>query len=74
MTVDRFTLEEQITNTLQIQDDLETLIYKIGDSPDRPTEDQTMNMLIGIIELHKTRHEQLWYTFETLLKEGKILT
>jgi hypothetical protein len=69
---DRFDLEEAITNVFDINDELEVLMYRIGDSPVSPTEDELMNMLIGIIELNKVRYEKLWNTFESLIEKGVI--
>ena len=71
--MDRFELEEQLTECASVQEELETILYKVGDSPKRPTEDELMNMLIGVIELCKVRHERAFTTFETLVKEKKIV-
>lgn len=70
--MDRFNLEDAMSGMCNINDDLETLLYKVGDSPTPPTEDQLANMIIGVIELHKARYEKMWNTFETLIKEKKI--
>ena len=69
---DRFELEEAITDVFTSNDELETLLYRIGDSPVTPTEDQIQNILIGIIELNKVRYEKLWNTFEVLIANGTI--
>ena len=69
---DRFDLEEAITNVFDINDELELLMYRIGDSPVSPTEDELMNMLIGIIELNKVRYEKLWNTFASLIEKEVI--
>ena len=71
--MDRFELEQRISDVGGLEEELETILYKIGDSPKRPTEDELMNMLIGVIELSRTRNERLFLTFETLVKEGKIV-
>ena len=71
--MDRFELEEQLMECASVQEELETILYKVGDSPKPPTEDELQNMLIGIIELCKVRHERAFNTFETLVKDGKIL-
>ena len=54
---DRFELEEAISEVFTTNEELETLLYRIGDSPVTPTEDEILNMLIGIIELNKVRYE-----------------
>ena len=48
-------LEADMADMSSLQDELETILYSIGDSKVRPTEDQLMNMLIGVIDLHKFR-------------------
>ena len=69
---DRFDLEEAITEMFTANEELETLLYRIGDSPVTPSEDEVMNILIGIIALNKVRYEKLWNTFEALIKNGTI--
>lgn len=71
--MDRFKLEEQLQSCASVQEELETILYKVGDSPTPPTEDELANMLIGVIELCRVRHERVFTTFETLIKEKKIL-
>lgn len=68
----RFDLEEAITNVFDVNDELELLLYRIGDSPVTPSEDDLMNMLIGIIELNKVRYEKLWNTFSSLISNEVI--
>ena len=70
--MDRFDLEEAISEVFTTNEELDTLLYRIGDSPVTPSEDELMNMLIGIIELNKVRYEKLWNTFEALVKDGTI--
>ncbi len=69
---DRFTLEERITDIGQVEDELEQLLYKIGDSPSPPTEDELMNIIIGMKELCNIRYERLWKCFEELIGNGVI--
>tara|TARA_B100000902_G_C27317569_1_gene922321 strand:+ start:4205 stop:4456 length:252 start_codon:yes stop_codon:yes gene_type:complete len=69
---DRFDLEEAITDVFTSNEELETLLYRIGDSPVTPSEDELMNILIGIIGLNKVRYEKLWNTFEALIANGVI--
>ena len=72
MMNDRFDLEQAISDVFTSNEELETLMYRIGDSPVTPSEDELLNMLIGIIELNKVRYEKLWNTFEALLANGVI--
>ena len=69
---DRFDLEEAITEFSAYDEELETVICRMGDFPVTPTEDELLNMLIGIKELNKVRFEKLWSTFEALLANGAI--
>ena len=69
---DRFDLEDAITEIFTSNEELETLLYRVGDSPVTPSEDEVMNILIGIIALNKVRYEKLWNTFEALLANGVI--
>ena len=68
----RFDLEESISEMLQIGSDLDTLIYAIGDSPNKYTEDQLLNMLIGMKQMHETRYQKMWNIFESLIANKTI--
>jgi len=63
-------LEEAMGRANHIQQDIETMIYAIGDSPRKYTEDELLNMLIGMSELHKTRYEMMWQEYENFKKEA----
>jgi hypothetical protein len=65
-------LEADMADMATIQDELETILYSIGDCKVRPTEDQLMNMLIGVIDLHKFRYLKMWDAYEELRKKYKI--
>ncbi len=59
--------ESDMSDTYNIFNELETILYKVGDAPTQPTEDQLMNMLIGVIDLHKVRYEKMrtsWNEFQ----------
>ena len=70
--MNRFELEDAMSNLHQIGEDIETIIYAIGDSPIKHTEDQLLNMLIGMKQLHDTRYQKMWNTFEQLIQNGTI--
>jgi hypothetical protein len=70
--MNRFELEVAMSNLHQIGEDIDTIIYAIGDCPIKHTEDQLLNMLIGIKQLHDTRYQKMWDVFEQLIKEGII--
>lgn len=67
--VDRFTLEEKIMNCWQIVDDLKT-VYRSGQL--YKDEDEMQNVLLGISTLYQLKFEELFATYETLIREGKI--
>ena len=71
--MNRFDLEEAMGEMLSTQNDIETIIYAIGDSPIKHTEDELLNMLIGMKQLNETRYQKMWYIFEQLIKEKKII-
>tara|TARA_B100000085_G_C18542691_1_gene512601 strand:- start:560 stop:775 length:216 start_codon:yes stop_codon:yes gene_type:complete len=70
--MNRFDLEESISDLHQISEDIETIIYAIGDSPTKHTEDQLLNMLIGMKQLHDTRHERTMFLLNQLIKQERI--
>ena len=69
--MDRFRLEELIQQVRQTKDDLEDLLWKLGD-PAGQTEDELLNCLIGISELHGIRCSRLMECFEKLIENGDI--
>jgi len=70
--MNRFELEDAMSNLYQTGEDIDTIIYAIGDCPIKHTEDQILNMLIGIKQLHDTRYQKMWNVFEQLIKNGII--
>lgn len=64
-------LEEAMGNMSNIQDDIDALIYAIGDAPRKYTEDELLNMLIGMSQLHKTRYDIMWQEYETFTKKER---
>ena len=70
--MDRFNLEETMSTMMQIDDDLDTMIYAIGDASRKYTEDQLLNMLIGMKQLHATRYDKMWEVFEYLVRNDII--
>ena len=70
--MNRFDLEDAMSDLDQVGQDIETIIYAIGDSPIKHTEDQLLNMLIGMKQMHETRYQKMWNIFEDLVKNGTI--
>jgi len=62
-------LEEAMGNMSNVQDDIDALIYAIGDAPRQYTEDELLNMLIGMSQLHKTRYDAMWQEYKAFRKK-----
>ena len=62
-----FDLEQQIMSAWQIVDDL-----KILTDSEALTEDQRLNILLGLQALYQLKFEQLFNTFEQLLREHYV--
>lgn len=56
--------------TNHIQQDIDAMIYAVGDSARQYTEDELLNMLIGMSQLHKTRYEMMWQEYENFKKNS----
>lgn len=69
---DRFTLEDRLSKILDVEDLIEDLIFKIGDSTSPASEDDILNALIGMKFTMSVRYEQAWRVFEDLI-ERKII-
>jgi hypothetical protein len=62
-------LEEAMGRMNHIEQDIEAMIYTIGDSARKYTEDELLNMLIGMNQLHKARYEMMWQEYEVNKKK-----
>ena len=62
--------ESDMSDTYNIFNELETILYKVGDAPAQPTEDELMNMLIGVMDLHKVRYEKMWASWNEFQKQN----
>ena len=71
---DRFNLEEEIQNVWTTEEDLDTILYRIMDAPDIPSEDEITSMLIGLKEIHKSRCLKLWDVFDNMVREKCFVT
>ena len=64
-------LEEAMGRMNHIEQDIEAMLFAIGDSSRRFTEDELLNMLIGMNQLHKTRYEMMWQEYEVNKKKKR---
>ncbi len=65
----RFDLEQDILNITGMTEDLDTLLWRIMDSPDGPlTEDDLTNIVIGLRYILQLRSDKLWDTFSQVFE------
>lgn len=72
MKTDRFKLEELIVSLGQINEDLSTMLEKEFDTKEGLTEDQKMNIIIGMRELHKIRYDATLECMNRLIEQGDL--
>lgn len=65
-------LEQAIANMSNIHEDIDTLMYAIGDAPRQYTEDELLNMLIGMSQLHQTLYDKLWVEYQNFKQEHMV--
>jgi len=70
--MNRFDLEDAMSRMLDTNNEIDDLIYKVGDCPEKPDEDEILNMLIGIKSLNESRYSRMWMIFEQLIKDETI--
>lgn len=69
--MDRFDLENSITSCWGTKDDIELLADSISNK--NMTEDEVLNSLLGISQLHEMRCQKLFNIFEELIKNKLII-
>lgn len=67
--MDRFKLEEQIQHCWQVVDDLKTVYHSEKLYED---ENEMQNVLLGLFTLYQIKFEELFATYEKLVKEDRI--
>lgn len=65
---DRFHLEQEILDCWRVTDDVQTIIDNCEDL----TEDELMNILIGVKQLYDLKFRTMFDTFEGLIPQMKI--
>lgn len=65
-------LEEAIGKMSNIQDNINALIFAIGDAPRKYTEDELLNIAIGMSQTHQVNVDNLWMEFENYRRENNI--
>ena len=67
---DRFDLEQNILDCWKITDDI-NLLYK-NVMEEELDKDKISNVLLGLQAIYSMRFEQLWETFETVVRNKEI--
>lgn len=67
---DRFDLEQNILDCWKITDDI-NLLYK-NVMEEELDKDKIANVLLGLQAIYSMRYEQLWETFETVVRNKEI--
>ena len=66
-----YELEEQIMDCWNVCNDLKTAYTQICDGEKEPTIDEITNALMGMQHLYHWKFEQLFFTYENMLKSLK---
>ncbi len=69
--IDLYELEPHIMDCWSVCNDLESVFKQVGDGERVPTEDEMMNVLIGINQLYQWKFEQLFFKYEQILREQR---
>lgn len=72
MMADRFDLEQQILGCWGITDEIKLLNEQVLEN-DNFTKDQISNYLLGLETIYNLKFEKTFNTFETLIKDKKIV-
>ncbi len=70
--MDRFDLEQAIMAAWHTSDDIELIASMFCDRPEPMSEDELLNLLIGVAHQHNLRSQKLFEIFE-VLTEHKII-
>ena len=70
--LNRFKLEELIGQLGNFEDDIDTVLSRLLDHPEKVDENEMANALIGIKTLHKLRREETLRVFEYLTEKGDL--
>ena len=66
--IDLYELEPHIMDCWSVCNDLESVFKQVGDGERVPTEDEMMNVLIGINQLYQWKFEQLFNKYEGVIE------
>jgi hypothetical protein len=66
----RFELEEKIMAAWHVVEDIKTISFAASEKP--LSQDEIMNLLIGLEALYTIRFDDLFRTFEKMIGQGNI--
>jgi len=69
---DRFDLEQQILDCWNFTTDLDLVFEQVMES-EKLDRDKLANIILGMKELYQLKFDKCFNTFETLVKERKII-
>tara|TARA_A200000159_G_C7198405_1_gene286749 strand:+ start:494 stop:745 length:252 start_codon:yes stop_codon:yes gene_type:complete len=69
---DRFDLEECITSLYQINEDLQIMIEKEFDTKEGLTEDEKLNIINGLMDLHKIKCDKAFKVMAELISQKNL--
>lgn len=53
----------------RIGSDIDVVIHAIGDAPERYSEDELLNMLIGMSQMHQVRCDQMQIEYDKFIRD-----
>jgi hypothetical protein len=65
-------LEDAMSNLNNIQGNIDAVIHAIGDSPKQYTEDELLNMLMGMSQIHQAWYDNLWMEYENYRRANNL--
>ena len=68
----RFDFEQQIMDCWGVVDDIAVLNSQFQDAPEPMSHDQVANYLLGMETIYQVKFEQLFATFEALIKARQL--
>lgn len=74
MSFDRFDFEQQLIECWNITKDIKTLYEAVGDRDPAMSQDEIMNVLLGLESLYELKFDKLWHMFETGIREKAIVS
>lgn len=65
-------LEQAMHDMRRIQSDIDVVIHAIGDAPEKHSDDELLNMLIGMSQMHQVRCDLMQTEYDKFVLEHVI--